>query len=205
MSTVGVVIATFGDRRIWDKFAQRAKESAENQTRSADRIISYHVDIPHSDGLSIARNRAASKMETDWVIFLDADDTLDSQYIEKMLEGEGDVRQPATIGVYEDGRRDAEAVVIPKKPLIDGNYIVIGAMMKRNLFLEVGGFRDWPLYEDWDLYLRMEETGATFGVCPEAIYEVFVKENTRNMPARVIQERYYAVIRKEAMKRRGLI
>lgn len=198
METVGVVIPTYGDK-TWVKRAERARASVENQTHTASAIYSIH-----EADLQSARNIGAKYCGTDWLIFLDADDTLDPRYIEKMLEGEGDVRQPATIGVYEDGHRDQEAVLIPKKPLLDGNYVVIGAMINRDVFDEVGGFRDWPLYEDWDLYLRLEEAGASFGHCPEAIYEVFVKENTRNLPARSIQEKYYAVIRAEAMKRRGV-
>jgi glycosyltransferase involved in cell wall biosynthesis len=199
MSTVGVVIATYGDEHWTELARERALPSVKAQTIKPDLFV-----MPHSeDSLQEARNAGAAALsEMDWLIFLDADDTLHPQYIEKMLEGEGDVRQPATIGVYEDGRRDAEAVVIPKKNLIDGNYIVIGALINRELFDKVGGFRDLPLYEDWDLYLRLEEVGATFGTCPEAIYEVFVKENTRNMPVRSIQERWYAIIRDEAMSRR---
>lgn len=199
METVGVVVPTFGDIRQWRQLAQAAVKSIENQTRPAD----VHFQI-HADTLEEARNVGAGQCKTDWLIFLDADDTLHPEYIEKMLEGEGDVRQPATIGVYEDGHTDRAPVVIPKKNLLDGNYIVIGAMIKHDLFDKVGGFRDEVIYEDWSLYLRLEEAGATFGVCREAVYGVFVKENTRNLPERSIQEFWYRKIRQEALQRRGI-
>ena len=200
MATVGVVVPTFGDDRWWRDKALVALESAARQTVPPSVVIQSHGET-----LQEARNGGALRCQTDWLIFLDADDTLDKNYISRMLEGTGNVRQPATIGVYEDGRRDAEAVVIPKKNLLDGNYIIIGAMIDHELFNQVGGFGDEELYEDWSLYLRLEEAGATFGVCPEAIYEVLVKGNTRNLPARPVQEHWYHKIRNDALKRRGLI
>lgn len=198
MANVGVVVATYGDKHWRDK-AIRALESAACQT-----VMPTAIYQPHGETLMQARNRGAAQCGTDWLVFLDADDTLHPQYIEKMLEGEGDVRQPATLGVYEDGTKDSDPVVIPSKPLIDGNYIVIGAMINHEYFSRVGGFDWWPIYEDWDLYLRMEEAGASFGVCSEAIYNVSVNENGRNKSPRIIQDKYYHMIRGEAMKRRGI-
>lgn len=200
LSTVGVVIATYGEDRIWRELGQRAKASIESQTVRESEWI-----WKHGNTLAETRNKAAAELKSDWLIFLDADDVLHPQYIEKMLEGEGDIRQPSTLGFYEDGREDEFPVLIPEKPLIDGNYIVIGAMCRRDLFFEVGGFRDHSLYEDWDLWLRMEEAGATIGKCPEAIYKVFVKEGTRNFPDRKIQEIWYHGLRTAALSRRGLI
>jgi GT2 family glycosyltransferase len=203
METVGVVVATYGDFDIWAPFAERAKASVDAQTHAPDDFISYHVDIPHSDGISIGRNRAASKLDTDWLIFLDADDELDPLYIEKMLEGEGDIRQPSTLGFYPDGHEDEYPVLIPEKNLLDGNYIVIGAMCRRDIFKKVQGFRELSLYEDWDLWLRMQEVGATIGKCPEAIYRVYVKPETRNLPDRPKQEYWYHRLRSEALVRRA--
>jgi GT2 family glycosyltransferase len=126
------------------------------------------------------RNCAAAHSTADWLIFLDADDELDPEYIEWMLQGTTDIRQPATLGVV-DGVEDDYPVVIPPKPnILTGNHLVIGSMVRRELFQSVGGFRPLPVLEDWDLWIRCFRAGATWGVCPKAIYRVHVRQGSRN-------------------------
>lgn len=182
--TVAIIVPTYGDVDEWRPLAYRALYSAQNQSHPPS-----DVRWVHADTLQWARNEGAERAYTDWLIFLDADDELDPYYIEKMLEGEGEVRQPATLGVHADGTVDKEANVIPPgegrmygAPLLERNHIVIGAMISKSLFDEVGGFNDLPCLEDWDLWIRCWLEGATFGVCPEAIYRVHFSDESRNNP-----------------------
>lgn len=170
--SVAVIIATFGDRNIWDKLAVRAKASAAVQTHPADHVLRLHGPT-----LAQARNMAVQHIgdEVEWLVFLDADDTLDPRYIEAMLAGTGDLRQPATLGVT-DGVEDPHPVMIPTKPLSEGNYLVIGTMVRREQFLAVGGFQEWPAWEDWDLWWRCVDDGAVVGQVPDAIYRVTVHQ-----------------------------
>jgi hypothetical protein len=115
-----------------------------------------------------------------WLIFLDADDELDERYIERMMEGSGDIRRPSTIGVYRDGTEDDAAVMIPRTDLRVANCIVIGAMHKASLFFQVGGFDNYPILEDWDLWQRMVLHGASVVDVPDAIYRVHVRDGSRN-------------------------
>lgn len=192
--TVGVVVGTFGDRRRWGRLARRALDSAHNQSRPADAIFWCHADT-----LRDARNYGAEQAETDWFIFLDADDELDPFYIEKMLEAEGDLRQPSTLGLYENGTRDNEPVLIPARPdgLETGNFIVIGAMVRARFFNQVGGFNDYPILEDWDLWRRVTRAGAVIGQAPEAIYKVTVRKNSRNADTS-LHGRIYTQIRSQS-------
>lgn len=171
--SVAVIIATFGGGE-WLKRRDRAAISVEKQSKHPSEIIRFHGETLHE-----ARNEAARMSMSDWLIFLDADDTLDTHYVRNMCKGTGDIRQPSTLGVV-DGVEDDEPVLIPKRNLIEANYIVIGAMCRRDLFLEVGGFRDLPSLEDWDLWIRMVLAGAEVAPCPEAIYRVNVRSNSRN-------------------------
>lgn len=182
--SISVVVATFGDD-VWINRAQRAIESATHQTLSPHEII--HI---HGDTLAEARNQGAERAEADWLLFLDADDELDKGYVEAMdrairhhaSEGRTFLFQPATLGIV-NGVEDREPVVIPKRNLSTGNYMVIGTIVQRDQFLRVGGFWEWFAWEDWCLFMRCVADGATSVPVPEAIYRVHVNPNGRNEAA----------------------
>ena len=174
---VGVVVATYGEEQRWAPLARRAVLSAAQQSVAADRIL--HV---HGANLAGARNRGMAQMEeVDWIVFLDADDELDPHYIEHMKAGDGEIRQPSTLGVV-NGVEDDFPVLIPPHPggFMVGNHLIIGCMVRRDYVVKVGGFRDLPALEDWDLWIRCRLEGARVGTCPEAIYRVHVNPNSRN-------------------------
>ena len=64
--------------------------------------------------------------------------------------------------------------------LLDGNYIVVGAAVRTDLVRKVGGWWDEPIYEDWSLWLRCQQAGASFEYIPEAIYGFHKVVNSRN-------------------------
>lgn len=194
MADISVVIGTFGDLE-WSKLArQRAVPSVQRQIGRPLEWI--HV---HGPSLHEARNDAARSAQGDWLIFLDADDELDERYTAEMGafadRCEGDwLLQPATLGVFE-GREDPVPVVIPRMRLLDGNYMVIGTMVRRDQFLRLGGFGDWTYAEDWDLWIRCWLDGAQCAPVPNAIYRVHVNPQGRNSQERAEQIRVYNEIR----------
>lgn len=197
--TVSIVIPTFGDLGVWAPLAERARVSAENQT------VASEVLCVHGDTLAQARNRGAARAAGEWLVFLDADDELDAGYVEAMRMGEADLRQPATLGVV-GGVEDDEAVVIPTRPLVDANFLVIGTMVPKDLFLHVGGFLEEEVLEDWSLFLRCWLEGATIEAIPEAIYRVHVRPTSRNAGATHL--RVYNEIRQRYLpvaQARGLV
>lgn len=174
------VVATFGDRAVWDPLAERAIKSAELQTVAFDDIIRLH-----GNDLQTARNAAADQARTDWLCFLDADDELDDHYHEAMIQGPvnvNEIRRPATLGVHPDGHEDDFPVMIPRCDLRVANCIVIGAFVRRQHFLTAGGFSNDPILEDWDLFIRMHLDGATIVEVPDAVYRVHVRSGSRNTP-----------------------
>lgn len=190
---VSVVIGTYGDEELWGQIAQRAADSAQAQTCSVEVITS------HGDSLQTARNYGASEATGEYLVFLDADDELDSYYVEKMLEGKGDIRQPSTLGVV-DGKPDDFPVLIPRKPLLEANYLVIGSMVRRNLFLDSGGFDAYPILEDWALWLKLVVChGAVVDSCSEAIYKVHVNPDGRNNRDASLHGSTYSEIRQRFM------
>lgn len=189
--SVGIVVATFGNRDRWKGLARKALASTHNQTEPPDAVVWWH-----GEGLQDARNLGAAHIDTDWLIFLDADDELDVGYVAAMKAASGDIRRPSTLGVYSDGTEDEEPVLIPARGdgLDTGNYIVIGAMVRASLFHAVGGFDDYPILEDWDLWRRMVKAGAIIGDAPDAVYRVGVREGSRNTDTG-LHGRIYTAIR----------
>lgn len=186
--TMSVIVGTYGDNK-WKSIAQRAVESALNQV--------IHCEVLHVHGATLAgaRNTGAKLATGRTLIFLDADDELAPGYIEAMIIAETNnpspaLLQPATqiIGV------DEHPALIPPKPLDQGNFMVIGTAVPAALFHAVGGFRDWPLYEDWCLWIRCTLAGAAHVPVPDAVYQINRDHVGRNLPDRPIQEHYFWAI-----------
>ena len=59
------------------------------------------------------------------------------------------------------------------------NECVIGTLVERDLFLKVGGFRDLPSLEDYDLWLRCVKAGAVIHHVPDAVYRASIRPGSR--------------------------
>lgn len=176
MSDVSVIVATCGDRKLWNEMADRACTSVEKQTY----LKNVELARVHKDTLHEARNSGVEGSSGKWIIVLDADDELHPEYIESMLAGSGDLRYPMLqqyVNGVPDDPRDLHRS-IPSLMIL--NYICIGAMVRREQFLNLGGFRDLPAYEDWDLWLRFWIDGADIRLCQNAIYKQHVRRGSRN-------------------------
>ncbi len=192
--SVDVIIGTYGDRSKWEPLAKRAIDSASDQART---------NWYHSETLAKARNWGASESPNKWLIFLDADDELSPGYVDAMVEvaeaTDCDIFKPSTLGVV-NGKEDDEAVMIPRRDLLRANHIVIGAMVRRELFDASGGFRELPALEDWDLWLRLAlEFDAQITEVPDAVYRVHVQPNSRNQNVKAHREAYIDIQRRAQM------
>ena len=188
--TVGVVVATFGDRDKWEEIARPALVSISGQSRQPDQIV-----YVHGETLADARNTAIERLDTTWCIVCDADDLLDEHYVSDMLEGKGTLRFPRVKKVYGDGRE--ELIEHEKGNLLDRNFIVIGAMFQRDDFFKVGGFNPAvPIFEDWELWLRMWKLAGVDIEPSEAIYVQNYNPQGRNQDQSVDVAMWYNSIRR---------
>lgn len=183
---VTVVVATFGDRAWFDLAAERAVPSAEQH------------DVPvvhaHAGTLHDARNQGVAQVRTEWVCHLDADDELEPDYFRWMGDAHGDLRAPAVRYVRRVGQA-APAKIPGPVDLRDGNWLVIGTCVRTELVRAVGGWRDWPMYEDWDLWLRCWLAGAAPEPVPRAVYRAWVRADSRNRaPGQTAREQVSAAI-----------
>jgi len=190
--TVSVIIPSFQCAGL----IGRALESLNAQTRPVDEIIV--VDDGSSDntgemvpasvrylrhevnrGVSAARNTGAREATGDYVMFLDADDTLVPDAIAKLLAA---TEAAGAVWCYSDVCRvepDGEIIPVPcgshgPDPLADileDDFIMSGAFFRRAEFLEVGMYdENLKAREDWDIDIRMIEAGKRFAYVSEPIY-----------------------------------
>ncbi len=185
MDTVSIIVATFGpDKKVWDDYAKRALASIENQTRKPDEVIREHGNSLHE-----SRNAAAEQSTSTNLIFLDADDSLESHYVESMMAGQGDIRYPR-VQTFVRGIV-GEPQVLQRHSLLEGNYIVIGAMIRRKDFLRLGGFHDLPFSEDHEFWIRCWIDGLKIQPCKDAIYQMYVRDGSRNDVPAAEYARFY--------------
>lgn len=211
---IGVVIATFGD----DTWRDRGRDLA-------DQVLAQLVDgelVNHTHGTTLAeaRNNGAARCAARspggpagpparWLCFLDADDALEPGYLPAMrrrideltrLYGTDHYRallMPA-VRYVRDGYEDPVATIpngAPRRPLWEINRGVIGTLIDARSFFTVGGFRELPIYEDWDLWLRAVASGARVHEVVDAVYRVAFNPHGRNLTRDV--DSTYWTIRKE--------
>lgn len=174
-----ICIGTFGGNE-WVRLAhERAIPSAKAQ--------GCEVIHRHGSTLAQARNEALALVETPWVVFLDADDELAPGYLEALGTGSADLRAPAVS--YVKLRRPR----VPYVPTVaghdhdcstdclrDGNWLVIGTAVRTDLARQVGGFREYDVYEDWDFFQRCWLAGASVEAVPDAVYLAHWRRDSRN-------------------------
>lgn len=173
-----VCVGTYGEPRWLAMAYQRAIPSAE-----AEGVEVIHR---HAHTLAKARNEALRLVDTEFAIFLDADDSLEPGYVEAMVQGSADLRAPL-VRYVRDGVEQGAAYprvvghhhLCRAECLEAGNWIAIGACVRVALLREVGGFGEEPIWEDWSAWLRCYRAGASVEGT-EAIYRAYVSGRGRN-------------------------
>lgn len=176
-----VITGTFGDFS-WQHLARTRTWPSVVQ----EKLPWRHV---HGDTLAKARNAALAKVETEWVCCVDADDELEPGYAEAMARGTADVRGP--MALYVHGAR--ERLWHPRVAghhhtcsadcLPEGNWLLVGSVVRTELLRRAGGWRDFDWSEDWDTWLRCRAAGATFELIEDAIYRAHFDPHSRNRGA----------------------
>src|SRR5690554_3198459 len=112
--SISVVIGTYGDLDEWAPFVRRAAASVKGQ---APRDLVWM----HAQSLAEARNKGAMAATGEWLLFLDADDTLAPGYLAHMREYRGDASllKPSVQYFNEDGRPRGEPHLIEPVDLTD--------------------------------------------------------------------------------------
>lgn len=166
-----VMVGTFG-LDFWKKKGMRA----------AAKLSKKFPDIPvnhiHGDALHSVRNLLAAYADTEWLCFVDADDDLDENYFNAMEQGTGDLLAPRVLWIEDN--MPAVPVSLADRDMEQSNQCVIGTLIRKELFEELGGFKDWRAWEDWALFLSAYRRGAQIEHIDDAVYIAYVNRKSRN-------------------------
>lgn len=204
---ISILICSYGSE-AWRALGEEAAESAKGQ--GAFDVITVHDETAT---LAQVRNEAGfAAVASDWLCFLDADDTLAPGYIDAMMRAHDALPKTRDAGVlmgHPIPRARYDWLLVPALKMGDAepsipawdaniydiNCAVIGTLIPRELFVHVGGFREFAVYEDWELWLRCIRDGARLVPVPDAVYEASVNPQGRNQS--LLGTSTYKAIREE--------
>lgn len=146
----------------------------------------YLVIDQSNQGLAKARNKGISKARGRYILPLDSDNKIRPEYITKSIEILD--KYPEVGVVYGDVQLfDQRKDILPVpdfdiNKLAMGNYIDACAVLRKELWIDCGGYDDKIPdklgYEDWDLWLGAAAKGWQFHHIPEVMFDYRVREDS---------------------------
>ena len=182
--------------RNMEEYLPRAIESIKAQTVKVDEIIvaddgstdgtfemaKWHgadeiIRNPNVDepwGICGGRNIAFERATGDFILPLDADDWIDSRFVEKTLSAMSpDVGISSTWFIYHEEQEGQIMVGGPQTydTELQANNIPVCSLVRSEAVRQAGpwdhNLRGW---EDWDMWLRILRLGWKHAVVPEALF-----------------------------------
>lgn len=178
MLDIAVLVTCYNKEKYLDECIQ----SILRQTEKPREIIVVHdccqnvgvhlqatnIVLKENVGVAKARHEAVRMSTSTLLLFVDGDDVLSPDYLEKMvrvmMKG-GDIVYPDLFLWVEGGGR---LVVTPNKItpqfVRDFKKVVmpVTSLISRKMYDDLGGFREWPVLEDLDFFVRAMCKGYTF-------------------------------------------
>lgn len=175
---LSIVITNYDKPKEW---VDEAVESVKAQTippkeiilvddRSKEPII--HLDcisivLPKNEGVAHARDVGVRQSTGRLLVFLDGDDKLSPDFIERCGEqiDKADIVYTDFIitGAVERPKLERTPQKLTPEHLMSSKCpIRVTSMMHRKVYEDVGGFKELEVFEDWDFYLRAMCNGWTF-------------------------------------------
>lgn len=144
------------------------------------------IHLEQNQGLPTARNRGIESLDTDYILLLDSDDHYDPRFLEEALRQKMNDRV-AGIGCYlqfHEVDKDGLERPLKKRWKPSGGRLAAflfapssGSclLLNKAAWREVGGYdEEIPLYEDWELWIRITAAGWHIKTMPYFFYNYYV-------------------------------
>ncbi|KQQ42954.1 glycosyltransferase family 2 protein [Nocardioides sp. Leaf307] len=139
--------------------------STDDTVRVAREHGASVLELAVNGGSGPARNRGIEAATTEWIAFLDSDDTWLPDHLETVLAEAGDRVLVGAPGRSSGGRIIGNAwggdlTVSARSVLVPGDLICTsGVLVRRRTLLEAGLFRPLRRAQDLDMWIRVLELG----------------------------------------------
>jgi glycosyltransferase involved in cell wall biosynthesis len=144
--------------------------------------LGYPVLHKPNGGLSSARNEGIRHCPHNYILTLDADNKIRKGYIRQaLLLMDADSKVGLVYSDYQKFGGSDEEMILPDYnagKLLRGNYIDACAVFRKSAWEKCGGF-DENLktgYEDWDMWIRIGNSGYTVEHLPFILFDYRVKD-----------------------------
>ena len=166
-----------------DNSAQIIKEYADKYQQ-----IKF-IDFDKNEGVIKARNTAIEAAGGEYILPLDADDTIEPTYVEKavkILEKNKDIGVVyCKVKFFGEKNGNLNCPEFSENYLLYSSCISSCSMFRKKDFIKCGGDRDYMKdgCEDWDLWLYFYENGYLFYRIPENLlnYRILKNDFTRTV------------------------
>ena len=146
-------------------------------------------------GLSSARNAGIAVAKGDFILPLDADDLLHSNYLKETIAVFNANKKVAIVGCYSIFFKESiNNVVMVHKPkgnsyksLLYVNQLVATSLYKKEHWIEVGGYDESMKdgFEDWDFWLSVTKRGYKYHILPKPLF--YYRKATQSMLVQTIK------------------
>lgn len=125
------------------------------------------IILPKNVGVAKARDIGVKMSRGKLLLFVDADDKLAPDYIQQMTKQivKADIAYPNVLMfdyVAKNTLREAPGRLSAKHLLDKTCEIPVTSMMHRKVYEALNGFKEMPMYEDWEFWIRAMAEGFTF-------------------------------------------
>lgn len=201
-----------------EEFLDECISSVARQTKEPKEIILVHdqceepkahaladtVILRDHVGVAKARDVAFKASTGKLILFLDADDVISPDYLEKMIltiASGADVVYPDTFFWHEN---PANSTIYISPDVIDAKFVnehakttlPVTCLMKRGVYETVGGFKEFPILEDLEFFLQAMCNDYTFKKAQTLLWYRQI-QSTRNG----VDERIKAKVKKDILSK----
>lgn len=161
--------------------------------------LNVRVIFQDNSYLGAARNRGLQETSSEWILFLDDDDTLVPTALEDLLSAAFASGADAVTSwsyLVQDHLAEVPSVWaflgdVGSASLVRNLVGSSAGLIRRSALESVGGFTtDWAPYEDWDLYVRMLSKGAKIVGLPKPLLRYRVSDTGMLRTASAAQGRF---------------
>lgn len=170
----------------------------------ADNIV-----LKNNRGVSQARHEAFRFSSSKLILFIDGDDVLDPDYLEKMTLAIADGADIAYPDLYL-WAKDSKLVVTPNAItpgfVKDHEKVVIPVtcLMKREVYEKIGGFRELPVLEDLDFWIRAMALGFKFKKAQTLLWYRRYEGTRNSMPLEARKRVLTQILNQFEIKKEGI-